>query len=72
MGELTMVCQAGREVRLYDHDGDLVGIIASPLAIDPLGGGRETVYLARVGQGEIPTTSAVGAGQERAPKAVAA
>ena len=48
MGELTLIRRsAGDEVRLYDHAGTLVGVIAAPIAAEPLGAGRETVYLSR-------------------------
>ena len=50
MGELTLMYASGPLLVLYDDRGTLIGTILRPLARDPLGAGRETVYLARAAE----------------------
>ncbi|HVT41268.1 MAG TPA: hypothetical protein VHE78_19685 [Gemmatimonadaceae bacterium] len=38
---------ANASLSLFDEQGDLVGMIHRPVSCDPVGAGRETVYLAR-------------------------
>lgn len=35
------------QVPLFDECGNLIGVIERPVLVDPLGPGREKVYLAR-------------------------
>jgi hypothetical protein len=48
----------GGSLCLFDERGSLIGRIERPVELDPLGPGRETVYLARV---ERETTQPVAA-----------
>jgi hypothetical protein len=47
MGDLKMKQMADASLSLFDEQGGLVGTIRRPLSRDPVGPGRETVYLAR-------------------------
>ena len=47
MEELSMTFTSGASLCLFDERGGLIGTIHRPVARDPLGPGRETVYLER-------------------------
>jgi hypothetical protein len=47
MEALRMSYATDTALRVLDEHGELVGTIQYPLARDPLGPGRETVYLVR-------------------------
>ena len=47
MNELRMTQTTGGSLCLFDDRGSMIGIIDRPVQRDPLGPGRETVYLAR-------------------------
>ena len=42
-----IIVTSGGTFCLFDDEGRLVGTITRPVAHDPVGAGRETVYLAR-------------------------
>jgi hypothetical protein len=50
MKEPRMTKDTGGSLCLFDEGGALIGTIDRPVERDPLGPGRETVYLARAGQ----------------------
>lgn len=47
MEEQTLMTVSGSSLCVFDEHGELIGTIFRPLARNPLGPGRETVYLAR-------------------------
>ena len=47
MNELKMTLTTGGSLCLFDERGSLIGTIDRPQEREPLGPGRETVYLAR-------------------------
>jgi hypothetical protein len=47
METLKTMLTTGASLCVFDDRGRLVGIIPHPAVRDPLGNGRETVYLAR-------------------------
>jgi hypothetical protein len=58
MNEPRMSQTTGGSLCLFDERGSLIGRIERPVELEPLGPGRETVYLARV---ERETTQPVAA-----------
>jgi hypothetical protein len=50
METLGMTYTTDTSLRVFDEHGGLVGTIPYPLERDPLGPGRETVYLVRPAQ----------------------
>ena len=52
MKELNTTQKTGGSLVLFDERGTLIGTIERPLRRDPVGPGRESVYLARPSEGE--------------------
>jgi hypothetical protein len=50
MEELSMTSIMDASLRVFDERGRLVGTIQYPVCRDPLGPGRETVFLVRLAQ----------------------
>ncbi len=53
MTEPNMLLTTGGSLCLFDERGELLGTIDRPLRRDPLGPGRDTVYLARADEREM-------------------
>ena len=47
MGQLNVIYTTGASLCVFDERGQLIGTINQPVEREPLGPGRETVYLAR-------------------------
>lgn len=45
-----VIVTSGGTMCLFDDRGQLIGTIAQPVARQPLGPGRETVFLSRAGE----------------------
>jgi hypothetical protein len=46
---MKTLCPSGEHLCLFDDRGTLLGVIAHPVDREPLGPGRDTVFLARDG-----------------------
>jgi hypothetical protein len=59
MNELRMTQTTGGSLCLFDDRGTMIGTIDRPVQRDPLGPGRETVYLVRrIREEERPAVAA--------------
>jgi hypothetical protein len=58
MRELDVTHTSGGSLCLFDERGTLIGIVQRPVARDPIGPGRETVYLARLAESDVAPAAA--------------